>query len=251
MRSIALAVCALFSADSSRPNTLIPPRQLLLAALLATLAYILLPRPAAATPLSFTDEALFRSAAMGLSTLDFEQPSPSGDIQLGAAGFQSGNVSIVSSDGYLVWRDYGTGSNGFLYGAQVSVSPPSFESYIQANLPDGTTAIGAKITGFYVFQNPDQFEILLSTGEIFPFSSIASAEFSGPRGDGFFGVISNTPIDWIRFRMTASTTYTNTDSVMIDDLTFGTAIPEPSTGLLVGAGLVLCAMVTRKTTRPH
>jgi len=246
MRRTALRASARLSAVSREGNTSIPSRRSLSAGLVATLACILLPRPAAATPLSFTDEALFGNAAVGLSTLGFEQPSPSGDVNLGAAGFQSGNVSIVSSDGGLAWRDFGTGSNGFLYGAGVSVSPPSFGSYLQANLPNGTTAVGAKITGFYGFQNPDQFEIQLSTGEIFPFSSIASAEFSGPRGAGFFGVISDVPIDWIRIRMTASTTYTDIDLVMIDDLTIGTAVPEPATGLLVGAGLVVFGMAARR-----
>jgi len=246
VRTIALLGSVRSSNVSRSRNTSIPPRQFQFATLLATLACILLPRPAAATAFSLTDEALFRNEAEGLSTLDFEQTSPVGDISLGAAGFQSGNVSIISSNGGLFWRDYGTESNGFLYGARVSVSPPSFGSYIQANLPDGTTAIGVKITGFYVFQNPDQFEILLSTGDTFSFSSIASAEFSGPRGDGFFGVISNTPIDWIRFRMTASTTYTNIDLVMIDDLTFGTAIPEPSTALLLASGLVALAVGRRR-----
>jgi hypothetical protein len=55
----------------------------------------------------------------------------------------------------------------------------------------------------------------------------------------FFGVISTTPFNTVRIRLDSLD-----DSVALDAVHFGKAIPEPGTGLLLGGAV--CALLARR-----
>ena len=78
----------------------------------------------------------------------------------------------------------------------------------------------------------------LANGEVYSVSTAAAAL----KQVTFFGAITDSPIDWVRFSSANADAFVN-----IDNLSFGTAsVPEPGSMLLMGLGLVGVARRLRR-----
>lgn len=164
----------------------------------------------------YSNLADFQAAAGSLVTIDFAtgdngQPlAPLGGQQsYGFSGLTVGGVHFSATDGYLVAANY---PPPFLYGSS-TISPTS---YLQADLPVGTTAVGVSIGDLVTYDPVPTFEVTLSTGETFT------------AGPGFFGVVSTVPIEWIRFRFASQVqSGYSSDAVVLNNFSYH-AVPLPS-----------------------
>jgi hypothetical protein len=95
--------------------------------------------------------------------------------------------------------------------------------YIQATLPAGITALGVDL-----MSNPSAHSVTvaLSTGESYTVNTSANPNRT------FFGLVSDTPLDWVRFSAAGSfTVIDNFTTAFVDT-------PEPDAFFLAGAGLM-------------
>lgn len=166
-------------------------RKTILLVVTAVLVTALHATPSTGAVATFSDLSSWEAAAGGSPvTIDFEtgddaQPlAPLGGQQFyGASGLTISSVHFSASDGYFVAANHGY-QPAFIYGS--TTSHPA--AYLEAAVPSGTTAV-ATILGSYVTYDPaPYFEVTLSSGESYTV------------GAGFFGVVSSTPLQWIRFR---------------------------------------------------
>ena len=99
--------------------------------------------------------------------------------------------------------------NGFIY--NFPAAP------IRVDLPPNTFAFGTDLAAFY--STPGTYTITLSSGQTYQVPS-TGANWTSSSFD-FFGVISNTPIDWVTFSY-------NNDYIIIDNFTVGTGCDSTS-----------------------
>ncbi len=194
--------------------------------------------PAGATALLYTDRAGWEAATSGLTTITFEgfaTPSVPGNY-MSAAGLTLNGVNFVGltppASYYLFTQDPGAASYFNWNSGDVLLGPSAAwgDGYIQANLPPGTTSVGADVMTHTPYAA--SIVIALSTGETFTVSTLSNPQRA------FAGVTSDVPISYIQFNP-------NAGSQMIDNFSYGAALtqgipvetPEVATFLLGGAGL--------------
>jgi len=213
--------------------------------------FILLPAlslSATAGVMEFTDRAAWLAAAGAVTNIDFEGIAPPGGFTTFTAPVTFSGVqfsgpytsqpsgggiqeSVVSSG-----RDY---VNAWGSGDKLQ-SGPGVEFDI--TLPAGVMAVGSDImiTSTFFFGTSGTYTTTLSTGDVF--TNIFS---SGPPTRSFVGFISTTPI-------TSLTLVSNPSLAMIDNFAFtATVVPEPSSLVLFGAGILALFVLVRKGRVPR
>mgnify|MGYP001171422189 CR=1 FL=1 len=170
----------------------------------------------------------------GLTTISFEgfaTSSVPGNF-MNAAGLTLNGVNFVGltppASYYLFTQDPGAATYFSWGSGDVLLGPTAAwgDGYIQANLPAGTTSVGADLMTHTPYTA--SIVIRLSTGETFIVETRNYPERA------FVGFTSNVPISHIQFNPDAG-------FQMIDNFSFGTAVtqesPEMATFLLGGTGL--------------
>jgi len=217
--------------------------------LIVALALVLSGGTTRADYLVYTDRVSFEAALKSETTENFNELGPQ------ITGYANGTVSqangltqpitVTGAFGYLL-----SGSAGPLSGFY-----PSYGTYLlggigtspdigmTVTIPTNTyTALGADVTtyaanGFVVLSGTT------SNGEVF--SAMISVPGADPNSQlGFLGVTTNSPTDYIN-SLTFSTIPGANVNGIVDNVSFGQAIPEPASlalfatgGLIVAAGLI-------------
>lgn len=157
--------------------------------------FFLISASANAAVMTFTDRAAFLSASASIgtsTTIDFATRDDGSPITNPSSDVYFENLSL-SGVNFRQSRSY---YNLFLYNF------PNAE--IRAELPPNTLAFGADITDFY--NAGATYTVTLSTGESFSFPPPTA-------GWEFFGVISDTPVEWVSFKLAG-------DYLALDNFTF-------------------------------
>jgi len=195
--------------------------------------------PAGATALLYTDRAGWEAATSGLTTISFEgfaTPSVPGNF-MNAAGLTLNGVNFVGltppASYYLFTQDPGAATYFSWGSGDVLLGPTAAwgDGYIQANLPAGTTSVGADLMTHTPYTA--SIVIRLSTDETFIVETRNYPERA------FVGFTSNVPISHIQFNPDAG-------YQMIDNFSYGTVTSQDPpvetlelvTILLGGTGLL-------------
>ncbi len=180
----------------------------------------------------YTDRAAFNAASTNLTNIGFEGmvapgqfipiPTPPGLTLLGVnfSGVM-GNLIVAGPNVYLPTSTLA--SNG--------------TTDIIITFPGGITAVGMDFNLAGGFE-PRIINFTTSTSETFSMISRGTLPFTVQ----FFGVTSSAPITSIRI-----TSNNPTSTLVLDNVSFGqSAIPEPTTILLLSSGLAGVAMKVRR-----
>jgi hypothetical protein len=193
--------------------------------------------------ITYTDRSAWEAASIGLTNIDFEGITPPGTradfsstgLTLSGAHFDGdlSNCFIIFCTGgpYLFVDDTSgdaqlSGVGGFQIGRQVSIQE------ITVSFQDPITAFGSD----FVFFTPNN--------EIFLISSTSSTSLV-PNNSQFVGFTSSEPVSQITVRNSDGQTGAQAN---LDNVAFGTAVPEPSTSflLLCGCSCLAVPMLLRK-----
>jgi len=204
--------------------------------------------PASAAPVRFNDRAAWTAAAQDITTVTFEGIAPvggfeffvNGPVDIGGVEF----ATIPNTGLFVVDPDFGPAFYDWGSGAVLNFDSSGPLAVLTATLPAGMSAVGFDVMTFQMLP---------------PYASTVNVEVN----DGgttsftvhtdelpfrtFFGVIAASPI-------TSITISGITLGINVDNFSYGKAregppphIPEPSTVILLGFGLVrLRARVTSR-----
>ncbi len=164
----------------------------------------------------------FNTAYSTGTVFTFEDQGPL-DVFFGETGYQEAGTTITATDNFLFVRS-NSDLNGFLYGG---LSPTTSGDHVRIDLPPGTNAFGAHMTGFFV-RSVGEVKVTLSTGQEFlvAVTGLWYMDTLDPRdpasSSSFFGVISAEPFEWVTIEMvTTDYIFSETDYVVLDTVTFG------------------------------
>ena len=215
-----------------------------------TLAHLATAIPVSATVKEYSDRTAFNAAATGLTNIDFEGLGvPNGYYIRYASGLSLSGATFSDADTHLYAISPAYYSHIYNYGTGVVLSAQGRAGYSEIStldviLPANTTAvgtdIGSSIDPNWMTPSPS-FTITLSTGDVFHLDG-----GSPITGFNFIGFASDTAISSISF--------SNMRIPIYDNFTFGQAndisgVPEPSTFLLVVAGLAGAAAFGRRVRK--
>lgn len=220
---------------------------------LLTAGFLIASFPAQSALITFSDRAVFESAATGLTNVTFEGIAPSGS-----------SMSFPNPDGLttagITFRTSGTGSSSVAVyaasaaaqspllntgtGAILSWAPPGQPGtvFLDVLLPGGKTAFATDLWAQQPFQTTVQATV--NSGEATENFSINTVNRPTP---SFFGVVSDSnTVLLVRFGVPAGQA-----GLILDNVSVGTAgsgggaVPEPGAIALLGAGLVAIAILRK------
>jgi hypothetical protein len=192
----------------------------------------------------YTSRSAFNSATTGTTLIDFTGlAGPTGDtgllgspLVIDGASFTTPGPGSVTSPTYMYFD-----TPAYTDGDYLAVDYGSPDT-INVSFP-GSTAVGFNAGG--IFGNPATLTITLSDGTVETYTNPANDSAQGGTL-GFFGFTSLNPITSV------SVTFLPESSQFgaMDNFTYGTAlppstVPEPSSFILLGSGLLVSAAAFR------
>ncbi len=194
----------------------------------------------------YTNRVNFLAALNSSTTLDLEGITPGAYNSSGGITDSGVNFVGITSNGFYLYAN-----DNCIYTANICLVGPnatiSTFGYLRVTLPSGVNAIGADFAGYQGLIAP--FEIRLSSGEVI------QGNFTGAYyAFDFVGVISPVDIAYADFYIGLSPSGSIAQHSLLDNVTFGASVPEPSTALLEGAGILLFAglrLRRRVSTEPE
>jgi PEP-CTERM motif len=159
----------------------------------------------------FDTRTAFDAATTNQTIIDFSGLAPAnGFAYFGTPGSLTlSGVNFATPNGPLFVQNDGVSS-------RLTVQQGTPTSVLDVTLPAGTTAVG------FDFLSGDPLTITFVTGEAFDLGSMPGPDY------GFVGFISDQAISSISLESLTGTDYKN--------FTFGQAVPEPSSVVMLGAG---------------
>ena len=200
------------------------------ARLIAIIALALLAVPAGATVTVQNTQADWQALTTGYFTtlVDFNTLTKDTDYST-SAGLTLGGIKFVGDNldsSYFLQAHDSTEGGSYNWGPGGSYILGSGwgTKYIQVTLSAGITAVSADVMNSNGV--PQLVTVTLSTGESYTVNTFANPT------RGFIGLISDAPLDWVRFSAASSFT-------VIDNFTYGAeSTPEPDALFLAGTGLI-------------
>jgi PEP-CTERM motif len=161
--------------------------------------------------IQFDTRTAFDAATTNQTIIDFSGLAPAnGFAYFGTPGSLTlSGVNFATPNGPLFVQNDGVSS-------RLTVQQGTPTSVLDVTLPAGTTAVG------FDFLSGDPLTITFVTGEAFDLGSMPGPDY------GFAGFISDQAISSISLESLTGTDYKN--------FTFGQAVPEPSSVVMLGAG---------------
>jgi hypothetical protein len=219
-------------------------------ATLATAISLSISGSAAASTVTFTNQAAFAAATSGITftTVDFEglaaddgfivEPTPPGFTLMGAnftidqSGGNNGFLFVVGDNRYYAGNSVMSSQQSAPVANNILITFPTLESALSLDL--GTLDAAAS------------WSWTLSNGDTGVLSAPAFSSLS------FFGLTSTSSFNTLRLTGPVPTSSEDQTAVLnIDNVSFGaaasnTAVPEPASMLLVGSGLVIAGVNRRR-----
>jgi hypothetical protein len=190
---------------------------------------------APATPvraaLVVTDRAGFEALSTNLQIISFEGLAPPSSFTFFGSPpgltVQGVNFQGVGNALFVIDPLFNPPAFFFPSGQFLENNSGNFVAPINVTLPAGVTAIGSDFSA----QNVGLFDytVTLSTGEVFNLSA------SGRPTLSFVGILSDVPVASISFNARNQTTG---GAMVLDNFTFGQAIPEPGAFCLMSVGAI-------------
>ncbi len=182
--------------------------------------------PIQATILTFDDEGDFLTAAGTVSVESFESSSGTNLLALTTPSFQldhSSGFSVLNSP-----SPFGTfATDGVRFLEELTVQPNEFRFH---NFVSPLRAFGLFITDYGDFGSAP-LTLTINNSQ-----TIVIATTGGLDGNlRYFGVVANAGEEIIDIRLTSD------DAIGIDEVSFSSAVPEPSSFLLLGVAVLLMA----------
>ena len=181
----------------------------------------------------YTSRSAFTASINGSTTITFETLSPSSPSSIGTSPITDSGVAFTNAESRLFITSPATGiypvpgTGQYLWNFDSSYPVGIF-------LPGGVTAFGADFSGGILPQTSFQATLTatLANGQSYSYG------FSGPLGSfTFFGVSFSDPISSLIYSDGGQFS-PGTHEEMLDNVTFGTAVPEPNISLLALFGLI-------------
>ncbi len=195
--------------------------------------------PAAAQPVSvYSSRAAFLVALTGQTTVTFTGDAPDGGFTMYGTSLTRSGVTFQAGPGNTLNVTSNTYSPGFEYGTGAVLTPVGTAPRIlNILLPLGTTAFGIDFGAFSSV--PTTFT--LSTGDVFVRNGGTPIGTNGT-GFAFVGFTSAVALTSVQVRVAAAG-----GGNAVDNVTVGQAavVPEPSTYVLVAAGLLSASALAR------
>jgi len=216
-----------------------------------------LPLPASTI---YADWASWQGAVSTYTTVDFEGITDDFASYSTSAGLTIGDIQFVGisdNGGYALWVVDSTAYPDHDFGTGDVLKGPAFVSgysaILRILLPATTTALAFDL-GTYITPS-SVYTISLDTGEQFPNISVGARP-----NTTFFGVTSTVPFTQVDVLMTTGVNWES--QPILDNVAYGLAggggtggggpseVPETTTFLLVGSGLILFWRWRRRAPEP-
>lgn len=212
----------------------------LLKTIVATAALSAAPFAAQAAVTSYTTEAAFMAAVSGTTTIDFDAQNtygPEGYTYYENSPLKIGDVTFTQPDGRL-----------FVFGSNFYWTPGLTSSYLNENccaqhginvdFAKAVHSVGMNL-GIQNTWNSPWLDVTfkLSTGDVITTS--APLLYGSETGMAYFGFTSTEAITSFNINGTSQ-------GIAIDNFTFTSAVPEPSTYAMLSLGLLGLGIVSRR-----
>lgn len=188
----------------------------------------------------YTDRSVFIAALQSGATINFESLAPSSPFSIGASPITVSGVTITNVESRLFVCNSSTGIYPIAGSGQYIWNFDS--SYpIGVFLPAGNNAFGADFSGGIVQNNPFNAAITfkLLDGQTY------THHFTGQLGSwNFLGFVFSQPIRNLVFS-DGGPFLPGAHEEILDNLTFGTAVPEPQ-ALWIALGATVVGLVSRR-----
>ncbi|MBL8214462.1 MAG: hypothetical protein JNK87_27315 [Bryobacterales bacterium] len=214
--------------------------------------------PAGAATVIYSDRTSFLNQAVAWTVIDFDTTiGPNAFVNYSdAAGLTEAGVHFVSYRSFPNALTYNlmAGDSMTCCGVSVDGSAALYLAWSQASigaqgvtdisLPSGVTAFGFDLINNQV-SAAYPYQITLSDGSIF--------QGMADRTPQFYGFVSDAPISHLRIEMPLPPGSGDQASrLAIDNVVFASSVPEPSTGAGAAAGMLLCALLGKRSgSRDH
>ena len=204
---------------------------------------LLMLAPSLSASTVYTTRSSFLGALSSSTTIDLESiAAGSYDTPLGVSDSGLGFVGVTATGNLLSAQDNCiTPANICLVGP---IGTDATFGYLSITLPANTYAIGADFAGYQGWVGP--YEVRLSTGEtitgtfsgaFFAFDFVGITSTQAITSADFYIGFSGPPHDGL------------SQSSILDNVTFGTTVPEPSTYVMFGISTLLFATFYRLRRR--
>lgn len=203
----------------------------------AGLAALALASSASAAPIVFTNRVTFESQLSSSAIETFDTVSP-GALSVGANVLGSLTFTIDGNRGGQSGGTVAAFGTGNQFEGYVDPGLDFGSSFIRIDMPFAVTAFGGD---FLTTTSGDALTLMVGP-DLIKFGSYLGYGL----GNGFLGFTSTTPFTFITFSTEGISPGIAGEFFDLDNATYGAAVPEPATLLLICSGLLGLGLTRRR-----